>query len=302
MRRFERHRGSVERSDRRYRFWVRGAAVLGGAVVGFLLLWSAGVTIPNFRAWFHHTPKSAEATRAPMLPKPPSVASVHNAQPMGRMGTDSSISKAPLRLERGRSEPGQNTHSGKAMIGVDREHPQTYLAGAILENGARVDEIYRDHVVLVKGGQHTALYIDRELALEPAARKESALLLVGGPSSEASHPHYSEEPVTDFVRPVPVYRGGLVAGFQVYPGNRSAPFNQWGLKAGDVITDLDGQPLTDPEQVMQLLHGLLEGQALQATVQREGGTPFSVSLDGADVGRVRTASSVAPPVLPPVAP
>jgi type II secretion system protein C len=207
-----------------------------------------------------------------------------------------------LRLVLVRTEPGQNTHSGKAMLGVDREHPQTYLAGAILENGARIDEIYRDHVMLAKGTQHTALYIDHEVQSGQAGRNDNTLLLVGGSSPETPHPHYSAEPVTDFVRAVPVYHGEVIAGFQVYPGNRSAPFNKWGLKAGDVITDLDGQPLTDPDQVTQLLHGLLDGEALQATVKRDGGAPFSTSLDGADVERVRTASTAAPPLPPPGAP
>jgi general secretion pathway protein C len=302
MRRFERYRESVQASDRRHRFWVRGAVVAGSAVFGFMLLWNAGVNVQDIRAWFHSAPKPAEANRTRVIPKAPTVASLHNAQPVGRMGTDSSASKTPLRLVLVRTEPGQNTHSGKAMVGVDREHPQTYLAGAILENGARIDEIYRDHVMLVKGGQHTPLYLDHEAASEPAVRKDSALLLVGGLGSGAPHPHYSEEPVTDFVRPVPVYRAGVIAGFQVYPGNRPAPFNKWGLKAGDVITDLDGQPVTDPDQVLELLHGLLEGEALQATVRRDGGTPIAVSLDGTDVQRMHTASNSAPPTLPAGAP
>lgn len=302
MSQFQKHRNAVERSDRKFRWWVRAGVVAGGAAFGFLLLWNAGVTMQDIRAWFHHKPQSAGAARAAVIPQPPTVASLHNAQPVGRMGTDSSASKTPLRLLLVRTEPGQNSHSGRAILGVDRDHPQTYLAGAILENGARIDEIYRDHVMLVKGGQHTPLYIDHQVASEPAARKQSALLMVGGASPEPPHPRDREDLVTDFVRPVPVYRSGAIAGFQVYPGRRSAPFNQWGLKAGDVITDLNGQPLTDPDQVLQILQGLLEGEALQATVQREGGTPLSISLDGADVQRVRTASNSPPPLLPPGAP
>jgi hypothetical protein len=56
------------------------------------------------------------------------------------------------------------------------------------------------------------------------------------------------------------------------------------------MTDLDGQPVSDPDQLMDTLRGLLDGTALTATVQRAG-TPASIRLDGSDVQRLRTASS-----------
>jgi type II secretion system protein C len=115
-------------------------------------------------------------------------------------------------------------------------------------------------------------------------------------------PRLSVEPVTDYLRAVPTYQDSLITGFQLYPGKEAAPFKQWGLQPGDVLTALDGQPVSDADQLMQTLRGLSEGMpSIEATVQRNG-VAVSVLLDGADVVRLAAASDSAaltPPSLPP---
>jgi general secretion pathway protein C len=208
------------------------------------------------------------------------------------LGTDASASTVPLRLQLIRTLPGQSIHTGQALLGVDRQHPQTYLAGAILENGARLEEIHRDHVVLVKGSHRVSLYVTAASTPESITQAD-ALTLVGGPTPTIQSPHLSLEPVTDFLRPVPVYRNGVIAGFQVYPGTRPSLFTKWGLQPGDVMTDLDGQPVSDADQLMDTLRSLLDGAALIATLQRAG-APVSIRLEGSDVEQLRTASNIAP--------
>jgi type II secretion system protein C len=195
----------------------------------------------------------------------------------------------PQRLHLVRTIPGQNVHAGQAFIGVDVKHPQTYLAGAILESGARIDEIYRDHVVLVKGLSRVMLYVDSAGGAGQGAREAEALLRVGGPAPEIEEQHLSAAPLTDYVRSAPVYEGGVVTGFSVYPGARSGPFRSWGLKDGDVITALDGQPLSDPDQVQGLLSALMEGGSVTATVRRAGGESTEVALDGNSISQLEGA-------------
>jgi type II secretion system protein C len=296
MRQSHKDRQGVERIDRRHRWWVRAGITGASALLGALLLWNADLRIGGLEGWIHRWHRSAQK-RAAVIPQARPVAAVRHAVPLGRLGTDASASKTPLRLVLVRTLPGSNVHTGRALIGVDRAHPQTYLAGAILESGARVDEIYGDHVVLVQGGVRVLLYVESSGIAPQNSRTAQALELVGGPQPKAEAPHYSVETLTDYVRTVPVYRNGIVTGFQVYPGARAGAFRKWGLQAGDVITDLDGQPLTDPDQAMQLLHSLTDGEALTATVQRGTRVPFQVALDGADLEPVRTANAAAPPPL-----
>jgi hypothetical protein len=63
--------------------------------------------------------------------------------PIAPRGTDSSVSPVPLPLILTATRPGRNPREGFADIGVDAKTPQTYAAGSLLANGARVAEISR---------------------------------------------------------------------------------------------------------------------------------------------------------------
>src|SRR4051794_33361966 len=75
------------------------------------------------------------------------------------MGNDSSSSKTPLPLILTGTSPGRNAREGHAYIGVNKDSPQTYMAGALLVNGARLTEIYAQYVVLEKSGKSVRLYL-----------------------------------------------------------------------------------------------------------------------------------------------
>jgi type II secretion system protein C len=151
-----------------------------------------------------------------------------------------------------------NVHEGTAQLGTVRESPQTYLAGALLENGARLAEVHADYVLLRKGARSVRLYLDNS----PASREPigNALTMVG-PIQEPSPPAQpaSREILTDYVRPSPVYDGEVLLGYQVYAGTKSAPFAQMGLRAGDVIVAIDSTPLTDPGTSWDMFRQLIDG-------------------------------------------
>jgi general secretion pathway protein C len=176
---------------------------------------------------------------------------------------------------------------------VVRESPQTYQAGAMLENGARLVEIHSDYVLMKNGAKEARLYL--ESAHSTAKIGDTAMLTVGG-AQETPPPAKitSREILTDYIRPSPVYDGDTLVGFQVYPGMKSGPFTQMGLQAGDLITELEGTPLSDPAVAWDIFHQLAAGSAVAATVIRRD-TPQSVSLDGslivsAEEARSRQAS------------
>jgi general secretion pathway protein C len=191
--------------------------------------------------------------------------------------------------------PGRNSTEGSAMLGTDVRNAQTYMAGAMLENGARLGEIYRDRVVLQKNGARATLYLNG--TRQGAANTSSALLSVGAQRTKlATAPHFTPDPVSDYIRAVPYYRNDVVAGFRVFPGVSSGPFTLWGLRAGDVITSLDGAPLMDANQTAELLSELTSGASLSAKVVR-GTDLVTVALNGADVVRLADARKAPPLAL-----
>ncbi len=195
------------------------------------------------------------------------------------LGTDSSVSTSPLSLVLTATQLGRNAYGGIAFIGVNAQSPQTYSAGAILANGARIKEIHRDYVVLERAGQTVRLYVsDRQPANYRSPH--SSLLTVGGlPSPEPAQAN-SRDPLTNVMRVSPTFAGHSFAGVTVFASQQSDAFSRLGLQNGDVITAIDGAPLSDQRKALEALRPLLMGAALTATVRR-GNQIQTISLDGA---------------------
>jgi general secretion pathway protein C len=195
-----------------------------------------------------------------------------------------------------------NVHEGTAQLGTVRESPQTYQAGALLGNGARLAEIHADYILLQKGTRSVRLYLDNTPGSAKAAG--NALAMVGPipqPPPPAKAP--SREVLTDYIRPSPLYDGDSLLGFQVYAGAKSAPFAQMGLKAGDVIVAIDSTPLTDPAAAWDMFRQLVDGSAHTASIRR-GGQVQELSLDGQFIANAEEALAQQPPqaMLTPVPP
>lgn len=74
----------------------------------------------------------------------------------------------------------------------------------------------------------------------------------------------------EVIRPAPVREGGKLIGFRVSPGSNLALFQQTGLKAGDVVTAVNGVKLDSPANGMQALQGLADAASATLTVVRRG--------------------------------
>lgn len=304
-----RYQRQVAEMDRRQQLKVRVFTFTGAAALIVAALWSAG--LPPTR-WLERVSQffvdMGSEVSSPLVP--PQSSSLQQAAPIepdvahadATMGADASMSATPQPLHLVSTAPGRNSREGTAALGVDWKNPQIYAAGALLVNGARLSEIHADFVVLEKAGASMRLY--RQGDRRQASEQNNALLLVGGVPSGAAPAVNLREVVTDYLRPSPVYDGGVLRGYVVYPGARSGVFSQLGLQAGDVITALNEVPLSDPSQAYAVLRQLVDGVAMTATVSRKGEVQ-RLTLDGAvvlaDQERVMKASASVsePPALPP---
>jgi len=272
------HREPGGRRARRASY-ARFLAILLAALVGLTSLWVA-----NFdpAAWLRAATNRPATRVATPHPEAPVIA----VQPRPG-GTDSSVSKVSLSLHLVATRPGRNTRAGYADIGVDVRSPQTYRAGAILASGARIEEIYADYVVLLRGEERARLYVEgRAPAGYQPPSGATGMLTVGGASAHTEAVADSAEALTNFIRVTPVYDGTTLEGLQVYGNERSDVFARLGLEPGDVIHSIDGQPVRDPGAALTALRHLTEGQALMVEVERAGGIR-ALSLDGAIVVAAR---------------
>jgi len=280
-------------------FYSRWVAVAIGVILGFIALKIAGFSADDLLKLFARKAPPPVTSSLKPLNAPVSVGGT--AVPLAPKGNDSSVSKVPLDLILVRTEPGLNPQEGLAYLGTSRESPQTYVAGALLANGARISAIYADSIVLERGGSSVRLYVDeaRMAQSRNQAGALRALLTVGGTPPASAPQATSREELNDYVRTTPLYESGVMSGYQVYAGERSGVFAQLGLKGGDVITAINGAPLNDPANAWETIKQLTEGASLQATVKR-GTTVESVTLDGGVI--VREKEQATHPVAPPMPP
>ena len=261
------------------------ASWLAITAIAVIIFYSSNVTLPAWLNPSHHSASSDEnVSQVPELltPKisrqPVGVVMVPASRPAGN---DSSLAQTPQKLVLAATRPGRNNTEGYAALGTDALSPQTYRVGALLANGARLIEVYKDHIVLARGDQTASLYLQNRSAHDPSA-DEMALLTVGGQPQTAASIPTSDEVLTDYLKPTPVYVGTELKGFQVSPGIYSDVFSEMGLQTGDIITSIDGKKVQDAAAAITKLRTLTQGVALVATVERNGATK-RISIDGSRI-------------------
>ncbi len=262
----------------RTRYRARLTVLFVTAVAIAAALWSSGW----LQTLLHDSEGSLITGNAPPAPESstiapqtvPSAPRVVPGQPLP--GGDSSVSAVPQPLHLIATIPGRNPREGTARLGTDAQNPQTYSAGAILVNRARLIEIHADHVVLERDGRRRRLYIEGK---GPQISDESDLAMVGGAAPAPRAIHFAEDRLVDVIRHMPYYDGELFAGLQIFPGRQAGLFAQLGLKSGDVIVAIDAVPLADQATAAELLQSLTEGAVLTVTVLRTTART-DVALDG----------------------
>jgi type II secretion system protein C len=80
------------------------------------------------------------------------------------------------------------------------------------------------------------------------------------------------------MRALPHFVDGKTDGFSISQVAPGSVFDQLGLQDGDLLTKIDGQPVTNPMQALGLMQSIRTASAIDLTINR-GGTPTSVHLD-----------------------
>jgi len=80
------------------------------------------------------------------------------------------------------------------------------------------------------------------------------------------------------MRALPHFVNGKTDGFSISQVAPGSVFDQLGMQNGDLITSIDGKPVTNPMQAMGLMQAMKTQSALDLTINR-GGAPTSVHLD-----------------------
>lgn len=167
-----------------------------------------------------------------------------------------------------------------AIIADARGRERVYRVGDELPDGARLVAIEALQVLLERDGRREALALERELSARRSAAdssrsdarssREAASSGFQAPAGiSAASLQAPVSPATglaDQISVMPVAGGG----FRVRPGRDATLFADLGLQVNDVVTAVNGQPLTSRDQVQALFTDVLRGGEVSITINRQG--------------------------------
>lgn len=162
-----------------------------------------------------------------------------------------------------------------AVIADGTSEQRVYAIGDSVGSGATLHAVYSDRVVLNENGALTNLRlpVDFPQASSASVRRSTVTTRQTTRDTNSLQDVVTENltQISDIIRPTQ-YRGadGELAGFRVYPGRNRQKFAALGLRPGDLIKDINGQPLNDPTQAMQVFQSLGEAEQVSVTIERNG--------------------------------
>jgi hypothetical protein len=262
-----------------------------GRLIGFGLAALAGIGLGALVWENTRTSQDSQVTEtAGSLVDVPKAAIVDADGTLALLGTTASTSMKPLPLLLLATDVRPNALGSTASLGTDSRNPQVYGIGSKLANGAVLTEIHADHVVLELDGRKTALRAGSTAS--PAALNEKATT-IGGP--RASEPHLrsvASKSITASIRPEFVFEDDKVAGFRIFAGTSPAALWQLGLKEGDVVRMIDGNPVSNGEAWAVVDDSLAARKSVVLKIDRDGNS-LTIVLDTSKLTDSRPQS---PPV------
>ncbi len=201
----------------------------------------------------------------------------------------------------------QDPRHGVAIISDGGAPSKVYSVGERI-SGAALHSVYLDHVILDRAGVLETLMLPRQLP--PSGRAPAVTRRVPGsdPRTAAAVDNIrrmvQQDPsiLDQVMRTVASYdnAAGKLRGFRAYPGRNRAIFSKLGLKAGDLVTAINGTPLDDPQRSQDVFNTIQTSDHVTVTIER-GGQRQDITLNIAQVAAQATrdlegeSSTGAPP-------
>lgn len=169
-----------------------------------------------------------------------------------------------------------------AIIADGGGRDKVYFVDDKLPGGASLHEVYRDRVILNRGGVLETLRLPKVSqggSSPPPARRQPPQFTTAAstPGSVGS----DEIAFTDVIRPQPFMPNGEMRGYRVYPGRDRRRFAALGLRPGDLVTEINGTLLTDMQTSMETLRDLRSASQIVLSVER-GNTSMVLTLSPDD--------------------
>lgn len=187
-----------------------------------------------------------------------------------------------------------NPADALAMI-VYQGKDEQYAIGDRLPVGRVVlSQIHQDHVIIENAGRYESLWLfDGEnrsssaptagpVVNNPASRQDKRDNKDVSSIAKNYRQRLYKNPssLADALRITPKQVDGVMQGYRISPGRDKQQFDQLGLKANDVVTNINGIELDDPAKAVELYKIMRSAKEATFVIDRDGQSiEMIVSLD-----------------------
>jgi len=161
---------------------------------------------------------------------------------------------------------------GMAIIGETAATAKVVPVGKPVPGGAMLHSVYTDRAVLDRNGTLESLLLQRRSAGGFAPPPPPVAAAGNDGTLDRMRKLVSDDPgvIGQVLRPQPVFAGGKMKGFRVYPGSNRQAFARIGLRAGDLVTAINGTPLDDKDRAQEIFSTLNSSTDARVSITRNG--------------------------------
>lgn len=193
-------------------------------------------------------------------------------------------------------------NSARAMIAAgDKQDLYAVNSPLPVGNNVTLSKVMSDRVIINNNGQYESLFLYQNDPNAPPISQTSLPQAAAqqiipqqatpypsgrpGPSPEMQSPaDRSGDPVAEVSRnlsdvlAMSIYReNGQVLGYKIRPGRDAEKFRSLGLQTDDVVTAINGMPLTNPAKIMEVYKNM--GNTTSASLEiKRGGSVITVDV------------------------
>lgn len=171
---------------------------------------------------------------------------------------------------------------GSAIVATPDGVQSSYAVGDEIVPGVKLKSVAFDHIVLTRGGVDEQLFLDQSVAAPVVGPAGTAapVATAGSPGAAAPAAQITPQTLAEGISFTPRIEKGAAPGLVVAPKGSGSLFAQTGLIQGDVVTQINGQPVRAVNDIADAVVRLPPGGRLNFMIERNG-TTMNISAGGA---------------------
>lgn len=170
----------------------------------------------------------------------------------------------------------EDPKEGMAIIGESAQAAKVVAVGQQVPGGAQLHSVYNDRAIIDRSGVLESVFLPKRTGgaiVGPAPEPMPTAAAEGNDAMiDRMRKLVNDDPglLSQVMRPQPVFAGGEMKGFRVYPGANRQAFARMGLRAGDMVTAINGTPLNDKDRAQEIFGTLGSSTDARVTITRNG--------------------------------